>query len=363
VKVIWLAHRDVSHPRAGGAERMTFEISRRLVARGHTVSVVSGGFQSGPPRENIEGVDFRRFGRRVLPHLLALKVLARDQPDVVVDDLGHVVPWGTPQFGQVPCVVCFRHLHARTLGGQVPPWAAWALTWVEREYPRLYRSSTWVTESRRAVQDLQGLGIDPAHIVRIPPGIDCGVWTPRPKAPDPIAIYFGGLRRYKRPILAVELAERLRRRGWPLRITFVGEGPEASRVRSRAEALGLRPPEFEMVGRLSTEALTEAVGRAWFNVHCSLAEGWCFSALESAAAGTPTVAFDVPGISECVVNGETGVLVPDGDLEGLCDAAEQVLSTPGGFSVRARRHAEGFPWDTTAAAWERVLQDAASASV
>ena len=39
MKILWLAHRDPLNPRAGGAERIIYEVGRRLVVKG-----ISEGF-------------------------------------------------------------------------------------------------------------------------------------------------------------------------------------------------------------------------------------------------------------------------------------------------------------------------------
>jgi glycosyltransferase involved in cell wall biosynthesis len=50
--------------------------------------------------------------------------------------------------------------------------------------------------------------------------------------------------------------------------------------------------------------------------------------LESLALGTPVVATPVTGIPEAVVDGRTGLLVPEGDAAALADALERLLDDP-----------------------------------
>jgi glycosyltransferase involved in cell wall biosynthesis len=44
-------------------------------------------------------------------------------------------------------------------------------------------------------------------------------------------------------------------------------------------------------------------------MHPALIEGWGIVVTEAAIRGTPAVAFDVPGLRDSVVNGQTGMLV------------------------------------------------------
>ena len=56
--------------------------------------------------------------------------------------------------------------------------------------------------------------------------------------------------------------------------------------------------------------------RAWANVFPSPKEGWGITVVEAAACGTPSLASDSPGLRDSVRHGETGFLVPHGDVGG-----------------------------------------------
>ncbi len=54
--------------------------------------------------------------------------------------------------------------------------------------------------------------------------------------------------------------------------------------------------------------------------------------LEASAAGVPVIASDLPGISEAVLSGTTGILIPPGDRDALASAISHLLSNPQGAS-------------------------------
>ena len=93
----------------------------------------------------------------------------------------------------------------------------------------------------------------------------------------------------------------------------------------------------------------------------SLQEGIPLSLVEAAGYGIPVVATDVGGISEVVVDGKSGFLVPVGDKEALYNKIYLLLSNPylrQQFSIRARRiYQEKFlPEKSFPYFWGKVLQ-------
>jgi glycosyltransferase involved in cell wall biosynthesis len=62
-------------------------------------------------------------------------------------------------------------------------------------------------------------------------------------------------------------------------------------------------------------------------------EGTPVAVLEAGAAGLPVVATRHEGIADVVVDGETGLLVEEGDVDGMGDALVELLTDP----ERARR--------------------------
>ncbi len=356
VRILWLAHRDPESPRAGGAERTIHEVGRRLASRGHEVVLVTAGWRGSRPRTVLDGIEVRRYPGNLGAHLALPSVLMREEFDAAVCDLGHAMPWpSAPLLMRERCAVFFRHLHARTLWGQVNPVLAAALSTAERAYPMIYRDEAFVTESKSSRDDLIRLGVDPRKITLIPPGVDHDLFRPGPKTPFPSIVYFGGMRRYKRPRDAL-LAFALVRREIPdARLYVVGEGPELPGLRELTKRLGIEEG-VEFTGRLGYGELAELVSSAWLNIHTSAAEGWGYSITEAAAAGTPTVAYDVPGVSDAVEEGRNGIRVRDGDARTLAEAALRILRDPDGWWRSSPEVAAKYSWDRTAYMWEGILR-------
>ncbi|MFN3307674.1 MAG: glycosyltransferase family 4 protein [Anaerolineales bacterium] len=84
-------------------------------------------------------------------------------------------------------------------------------------------------------------------------------------------------------------------------------------------------------------------------------EGFGLVYLEAGAYGLPVIATDCGGVSEAVHNGETGFVFPQGDVEGMAQAAYRLLTDEAlnlHLGKANRRWAETLTWARTA---EQVL--------
>lgn len=334
-----------------------YEISKRLVARGHSLEWISCGWAGSPSSDVIDGIRVRRFPGVPATHLGAFtRLRTGERPDVVIDDLAHALPWGSHIGSRIPVVVFFRHRHARTLSGQVNPFTAGLLAGLERKYARIYSGCRFVTEAVHSVKDLLELGIPYENCVRIPPGVDSLAFRPGIAAAEPTVVYFGGLRRYKRPDHAIRAFEILKRSVPEARLVVVGDGPSLTTMKQQTRDLGLAG-SVRFLGRLDYPTLADVVRTAWVNIHCSVAEGWCLSAMEAAACGVPTAAYAVAGVTESIKENVSGLLARDGVVEDLGKCLGTAIQLHGTFAQTARARALEFSWDNTALAWERTLAE------
>lgn len=70
-------------------------------------------------------------------------------------------------------------------------------------------------------------------------------------------------------------------------------------------------------------------------------EGFGNVAVEAAAMGVPTIAFDVVGVRDSVANGVSGIRVPFGDVEAVWRGMERLYSDP---EAAAREYAGARQW-------------------
>jgi glycosyltransferase involved in cell wall biosynthesis len=109
------------------------------------------------------------------------------------------------------------------------------------------------------------------------------------------------------------------------RLEIAGEGPEAARLRSEAERLGVAGSVTWLGWCDDRDAL---FGRWRLFASPSLMEGFGLSILEAAMHGLPIVASRIGGIPELIEDGVSGCLVPPGDVDALAAALAGCLLDP-----------------------------------
>ncbi len=176
----------------------------------------------------------------------------------------------------------------------------------------------------------------------VPVGIDVPDVTVEPDDP-PHVLFVGRLSEEKGVLELVEAAR-------DLPLVVVGDGPLRDRVPG---ALGFVPPA----------RLGAYLDRAAVVVCPSRREGYGVVCRQAMAHGRPVVATAVGGLVEAIVDGESGLLVPPGDVTALRAAIERLLGDAGlrtrlGAAARERvreRYSREVAAEGTLAAYETAL--------
>ncbi len=139
-------------------------------------------------------------------------------------------------------------------------------------------------------------------------------------------------------------------------LEILGAGPLLRELEDRCEKLGVR----DRVRFPGLVVQPEQVLRgSTIFVLASRREGFPNALLEAMSLGLPVVAMDCPsGPSEIVRHGETGLLVPVEDVQGLADALTGLLADPPlreSLGIRARDSMERFDPVRVQAAWSEAL--------
>jgi glycosyltransferase involved in cell wall biosynthesis len=120
----------------------------------------------------------------------------------------------------------------------------------------------------------------------------------------------------------------LRARGYPVTYTIAGQDEGAGEaVELALHDLGLEP-FVRTPGELSPIGVRNLLAASDIFVLASVSEGLCKAAQEAMAMGLPVVTTDVGGMTEAVVHGQHGLVVPSRDPEALADAIAALIDDP-----------------------------------
>ena len=284
----------------------------------------------------------------------------RSRPfDVIVEDLNKV-PLFAPRWAPAPQVLLVHHLFGGVAfqSGSLPlATATWLL---ERPLAAAYRGVPVEAVSESTAQDLVRRGFRREDIVVIPNGVNLDYFTPAPdeRFAEPTVLYLGRLKAYKRVDLLLRALARLQERGVRARLIVAGTGDQREPLLRLRARLGL-VDHVELPGYVSEAEQLRLFRGAWVHALTSPKEGWGITNVEAAACATPTVASDSPGLRDSVIDGETGYLVPHGDVDALAERLGRILTDAGlreRLGRRAREFAAGFSWERAADRTEAHLQ-------
>lgn len=346
-RLLFVAWRDLANRRAGGSEVLVDHLAAGMAARGDEVSLLCGGPSAQRPYRVIRsGGTYSQFVRAPVAYWRRLR-----DSDLVVE-VCNGMPFLAPMWSDRPQICLVNHVHTELWDMMFPrPVAAFGHLMETRVMPWAHRDNLFLTVSNSTADALREIGVADGQIRQI-----CnGVVQPdplTPRSPEPLFLALGRLTEYKRIDLLLKLWERVRQVVGG-KLVIAGDGPERSRLEAMAG------PDVVFTGRVSEGEKHRLLCSAWMLVHPALMEGWGIVIAEAAIRATPAVGFDVPGLRDSVVNGQTGLLVKN---EGQFASAwaslaldRQRAETMGAV---ARERAERLHWSAAVDGFAKVAEEA-----
>jgi len=165
-------------------------------------------------------------------------------------------------------------------------------------------------------------------------GVDTEYFAPadRPKTGDRLEIVcVASFEEVKGHKYLVEACRLLASRGVEFRCRLIGDGPLREQVVKQIAATGIAD-RFELLGPRTRPEVREILWSSHVFVLPSVPtsrgqrEGIPVALMEAMSCGLPVVSSDLSGIPELVERNVSGVLVPPGDAQSLCNAIERIAS-------------------------------------
>ena len=351
----------------GGTEGQVVNLSRRLCAAGHRVTVIAG--EDGPWRSALDEYHIRviiappyvhkgihsRTGR--ISNIAAILFLARQfhqlKPDVVSAFLYPLAPLAmiAARLANVPV----RLRNERDLGvlrafGALP-------RWIER---LSHRCTTRVVANSQAValylHQAEGIPRDAIEVVyngvRPPPNLP-HVWGRNQRRGLVVIGMLANFQPEKKDhLMLVRAARRVVQHAPHARFLLGGRSsPYRDQVQQAIQ-------DWQLNDHVQIETVTDPadfLSRLDIGVLCSINEGFSNSVLEYMAYGKPVVGTRIPPLAEAIREGETGYLVEPGDDRALADVLLTLIRDPDlrvwlGQAGR-QRVVDHFSWDRSFTQW------------
>jgi len=359
VKILVLTDRDWCHPQGGGTGTNLYNQIRLWSQWGHSVTVVAGDY---PGAEKIEQIDQNitvyRMGTRVTVFPKAAWAVLRGlgkECDVALEVINGIA-FFTPLWLRKPHVALVHHIHRDHYVSELGTKGKLAAELLEQlPLKTLYRHVPFITISETTKKELHTTGVANEQIDVAYLGVDHQNSVKKEEAQSPTLLYLGRLKQYKRIEHILQVTAALP----GTRLIVAGDGDHYQSLVETANSLDITN-RVEFKGFVDEQTKLELYSQAWVNLTASSAEGWGLSVMEAAACGTPSVALDVGGLHEAIVDNETGLLAED--TKQLTEKVNQLVDNNEErhrLGAAAKKRSEEFTWQQTATNNLKSLKQAA----
>jgi len=366
-------------PWRGGAETYVYEISKRLVARGHEVRVACAADPLRPGTTDEDGVRVTRlpgvtrvYGTPIIRNLK--KTLQEMDTEVFHGNfpspyIAYNVAKISAKRGRPAVLTWHNDLPYVTLGARalIEIHDRLILPTYIRNYKRVISTTETYSRESRVLPKLGNI------VTVIPNGVDCERFNPRNDRTAIrdryglgdrfVLLFVGALTRwhgYKgldTLLSALSLVDR-----HDVLLLVVGEGGLKEQYRQMAYRLQIQQNVI-FAGNVTNQQLPlyYAAANALALPSKDISEGFGLTLLEANATGLPVISTNVGGIPGVVTAGYNGLLVEPNDIHALANAILRLVSQSAEGEEMGRNGrivAEAHDWSIVAARTENVYQEA-----
>lgn len=335
MNILILSWRGPGHPNEGGAEIATHEYAKAWVRKGHSVTLFTSYYRGAQRKEFIEGVEIIRRGAQTFGvHIAAFIWYVfgdHKRYDLVIDQF-HGIPFFTPLYVRSKKMVLIHEVAKEVWQYNQYPFplnlfVASIGFRVEPHIFKLYRKIHFMTISKSTKADLIDWGIHKKNITIVYNGVSKPQSFIFKKNSRKTITFLGALTKDKGIEVAIDTFHYLNKNyktDFQFWIIGKGEGWYVKYLKKRVDQLTLNRVKFW--GYVSEEQKFILLGKSHVLINPSVREGWGLVVIEAAEVGTPTVAFDVPGLRDSIINNKTGMLSKQYSVAGLGDKIHALIS-------------------------------------
>jgi glycosyltransferase involved in cell wall biosynthesis len=352
---LWLSWKDIKNPASGGAEVFTHEVARRLIVMGYEVDLFTSRFRHSLPSEDIDGVNLTRDGGKYTVYTRAREYYRKNKSryDVVIDEI-NTKPFLTPLFVKEKPILAMFHQLAREFWFYETffPISYLGYYYFEKQWLSHYKNIPTATISNSSRSDLKAMGFKKIFV--IPQGLSAiPLATTVKKDSRPTLVFLGRLKKAKLPHHAIEAYSLIKESIPDAKMWIIGSGHMFDDLQK------YKVEDIEFCGHVTNQQKYDLLSKAHLILVPAVREGWSLAVTEANAMGTPAIGYNVRGLRDSIVDGETGILVKENSPYGLARCAISLLKDSlrlCKISYNALAFSKRFSWDKTSKEFDKVLK-------
>jgi len=365
--------------------RHVYELAKRMKALGNSICIFTDELRGFPQREELDGILIHRVKRNrlLLNSEDLLESFSKYDADVInwhggllsaiyfprlQGDLENGIVWTVDKGKIFPEDA--RNLKASDIPRLYKFWTnilySLTPTVIVRKGANTLQVRKIITLSKRLKKYFEGIGINQKKIISIPSGVDTKVFRPLSssdahnqktafgfKRDDQIILFFGPLSSPRGADVLISAMPRILRKIPSAKLVLLARKSIKDSTEKKLENAARKHPAIRLLdGAIKQDLLIRHLGTAdvialpfrfWPYTECPL------TILEGMAMAKPVVTTYAGSLPEIVKDGETGLLVPPGDLESFSRVVIRSLRNKDLSSKigrRARRYVEeNYDWD------------------
>ncbi len=330
MNILFLNWRDITNPKAGGAEVVTQEIAKRWVKWGHKVTLFTAAYPNCKLVEEIDGVTIIRYGGQVSVRFHAMMYYlknAKQHFDIVIDEI-NTIPFFTPLYVRTKKIAYFNQLARRVWFYETKfPYSLIGYL-IEPFYLQFYRWLPAMVISESTKNDLARYGFNKHNITVFSMAIDFIPVKEMPKKErNPTIIYVGRVTPSKRVHEILDAFAILHKKQPKAKFWIIGRGEEQYKqklITSIAQKNLKRAVTFW--GFVDAKQKRELMGKAHVIAVASIKEGWGLIVTEANACGTVAAVYDIDGLRDSVQHNKTGLIAKKNTPQDLARQMNRLIT-------------------------------------
>lgn len=372
ITILALSWRDIQNSEAGGAEVHTHEMLKRVDQEKYKIYHFSTKNGILPEEEILDGVIYLRSGNIITVIFNAMKFYRRNKENIdFVIDQCNTHRFFTSFWVESKKRIFYIHQLTKEIwdysakfplsiiGKLLEEWMLW-----------LNRKDAVITVSNSTKQELVDRGYQADKIKIIHNGVSFEPWKREKwydKEQDPTFIYAGRYSPYKGIDVSIQAFAELKKSSPKAKLWIIGKKDQRyvdefilpiceqhglvwSDIQKDDAGSEIEPQSGDIIswGYVSEMKKLELLSRAWTLLFPSIREGWGIPVTEAGCVGTPCIAFNSPGISEAIDNGNAGYLCEENSVSGLLEQMHLVISDENVYHAKrenAYHYSSQFLWD------------------